>query len=128
MCPINIQRTLYTKCPRLGGAKAPSGWPPPPPPHPGFYAYELPSAKVQHMWAQSLYILCGLLRDKLIAPGEIDPLNRRLCMQPRHDPIVQGMCVCVCVCIHPVPCMMPLPLFPSVVLLAEDQQLWVQLK
>lgn len=50
----------------------------------------VPSAKVQHMWAQSLYILCGLLRDKLIAPGEIDPLNRRLGMLPRHDPIVQG--------------------------------------
>lgn len=64
----------------------------------------VPSAKVQHMWAQSLYILCGLLRDRLIAPGEIDPLNRRLCMQPRHDPIVQ------------------------VVLLAEDQQLCAQLK
>ena len=49
------------------------------------------------MWSQSLYILCGLLRDKLIAPGEIDPLNRRLCKQQGHDPIVQG-CVCECVC------------------------------
>eukprot|EP00731_Ephydatia_muelleri_P030533 Em0022g47a len=66
----------------------------------------VPSAKVQHMWAQSLYILCGLLRDKLIAPGEIDPLNRRLGMLPRHDPIVQGV-PCVNMSLSPWWCSVP---------------------
>ena len=53
------------------------------------------------MWSQSLYILCGLLQEGLLAVGEIDPLNRRLSMMVKPDPLVQGegvwrvmMCVC----------------------------------
>ena len=52
------------------------------------------------MWSQSLYILCGLLQGGLLAVGEIDPLNRRLSMMVKPDPLVQGeevwrvMCVC----------------------------------
>ena len=60
----------------------------------------IPGPKVQHMWSQSLYILCGLLQGGLLAVGEIDPLNRRLSMMVKPDPLVQGeevwrvMCVC----------------------------------
>jgi len=50
----------------------------------------VPGHKVQHMWSQSLYILCGLLQEGLLAIGEIDPLNRRLSMMPKPDPLVQG--------------------------------------
>ena len=46
--------------------------------------------KIQHMWSQSLYILCNLLEDKFINIGEIDPLNRRLSQTPRPDTLVQG--------------------------------------
>lgn len=51
----------------------------------------LPGSKVQHMWSQSLYILCGLLEGGFINIGEIDPLNRRLSLIPRPDTIVQGL-------------------------------------
>ena len=44
------------------------------------------------MWGQSLYIISKLLRDNLIAPGELDPLNKRLVIQPKPDLVVQ---VCV---------------------------------
>ena len=50
----------------------------------------LPGPKHQHMWSQSLYILCGLLQDGLLNIGEIDPLNRRLSMMPQADPLVQS--------------------------------------
>ena len=46
--------------------------------------------KVQHMWSQSLYILCNLLESSLLNIGEIDPLNRRYSMLPRPDTLVQG--------------------------------------
>jgi phosphorylase kinase alpha/beta subunit len=52
----------------------------------------VPLGKVPHMWAQSLYIISKLLRNNLIAPGELDPLNRRLVIQPKPDLVVQ---VCV---------------------------------
>jgi phosphorylase kinase alpha/beta subunit len=45
--------------------------------------------KKQHMWSQSLYILCGLLEEGLLNIGEIDPLNRRLSMAAQPDPLVQ---------------------------------------
>ena len=51
----------------------------------------LHGAKVQHMWSQSLYILCGLLEGKFINIGEIDPLNRRLSHVSRPDTLVQGI-------------------------------------
>ena len=51
--------------------------------------------KVQHMSSQALYVLCGLLKEGLMAIGEIDPLNRRLSMMPRPDPLVQGVVTCV---------------------------------
>ena len=46
--------------------------------------------KVQHMWSQSLYILCCLLEEGLLNIGEIDPLNRRLSMLPKPDTLIQG--------------------------------------
>lgn len=49
----------------------------------------VPGHKVQHMWSQSLYILCGLLEDGVLNIGEIDPLNRRLSMAVQPDPPVQ---------------------------------------
>ncbi len=52
----------------------------------------VPLGKTPHMWAQSLYVISKLLRDNLIAPGELDPLNKRLVIQPKPDLVVQ---VCV---------------------------------
>lgn len=41
------------------------------------------------MWAQSLYIIGRLLMEGFIAPGELDPLNRRLSSNQRPDVVVQ---------------------------------------
>ncbi|KAM3865333.1 phosphorylase b kinase regulatory subunit alpha, skeletal muscle isoform-like [Diretmus argenteus] len=41
------------------------------------------------MWAQSLYILGNLLAEGFLAPGEIDPLNRRMSTIPKPDVVVQ---------------------------------------
>ena len=41
------------------------------------------------MWAQSLYVIGCLLKDKQVAIGELDPINRRLTSQPRPETIVQ---------------------------------------
>ena len=41
------------------------------------------------MWGQSLYIVSKLLRDNLIAPGELNPLNKRLVIHPKPDLVVQ---------------------------------------
>ena len=41
------------------------------------------------MWAQSLYVIGCLLKEKQVAIGEIDPINRRLSSQPRPETIVQ---------------------------------------
>lgn len=49
----------------------------------------VPLGKIPHLWAQSLYIVGKLLKDNLIAAGELDPLNKRLVMQPKPDLVVQ---------------------------------------
>ncbi|CAH0561386.1 unnamed protein product [Brassicogethes aeneus] len=41
------------------------------------------------MWAQSLYIVGKLLQEGFLAPGELDPLNRRLCAEKKPDVVVQ---------------------------------------
>uniref|UniRef100_A0AAV2LPR7 Phosphorylase b kinase regulatory subunit n=1 Tax=Knipowitschia caucasica TaxID=637954 RepID=A0AAV2LPR7_KNICA len=48
--------------------------------------------KLPHMWGQSLYILGCLLAEGFLAPGEIDPLNRRFSTNVKPDVVVQ---VCV---------------------------------
>uniref|UniRef100_A0A3Q2Z8L8 Phosphorylase b kinase regulatory subunit n=1 Tax=Hippocampus comes TaxID=109280 RepID=A0A3Q2Z8L8_HIPCM len=48
--------------------------------------------QVPHMWGQSLYILSCLLAEGFLAPGEIDPLNRRFSTNLKPDVVVQ---VCV---------------------------------
>ena len=60
------------------------------------------------MWAQSLYIVGRLLQEGFIAPGELDPLNRRLGSEKKPDVVVQGL-------LHTVPQMVPLIgfLFPN---------------
>ncbi|XP_034532696.1 phosphorylase b kinase regulatory subunit alpha, skeletal muscle isoform isoform X2 [Notolabrus celidotus] len=40
-------------------------------------------------WGQSLYILGNLLTEGFLAPGEIDPLNRRFSTVPKPDVVVQ---------------------------------------
>ncbi|XP_051869262.1 phosphorylase b kinase regulatory subunit alpha, liver isoform-like [Pristis pectinata] len=45
--------------------------------------------KLPHMWGQSLYILGNLLSEGFLAPGEIDPLSRRLSTVSRPDVVVQ---------------------------------------
>jgi phosphorylase kinase alpha/beta subunit len=46
--------------------------------------------KWQSMWAQSLYIISKLLQQDYVEVGELDPLNRRLCVARRPDIMVQG--------------------------------------
>ncbi|XP_045480269.1 probable phosphorylase b kinase regulatory subunit alpha isoform X4 [Harmonia axyridis] len=41
------------------------------------------------LWAQSLYIVGKLLQEGFLAPGELDPLNRRLCSEKKPDVVVQ---------------------------------------
>ncbi|XP_058484888.1 phosphorylase b kinase regulatory subunit alpha, liver isoform isoform X2 [Solea solea] len=48
--------------------------------------------QLPHMWGQSLYILGCLLAEGFLAPGEIDPLNRRFSTQFKPDVVVQ---VCI---------------------------------
>uniref|UniRef100_A0A3Q3JHS8 Phosphorylase b kinase regulatory subunit n=1 Tax=Monopterus albus TaxID=43700 RepID=A0A3Q3JHS8_MONAL len=48
--------------------------------------------QLPHMWGQSLYILGCLLAEGFLAPGEIDPLNRRFSTNVKPDIVVQ---VCV---------------------------------
>ncbi len=38
----------------------------------------IPFGSAPHLWGQSLYILARLITDKLLLPGEIDPLGRRM--------------------------------------------------
>ncbi|KAG9349517.1 hypothetical protein JZ751_027962 [Albula glossodonta] len=52
----------------------------------------VPLGQLPHMWGQSLYILGSLLAEGFLAPGEIDPLNRRMSTCFRPDVVVQ---VCV---------------------------------
>ncbi|XP_038055088.1 phosphorylase b kinase regulatory subunit alpha, liver isoform-like isoform X2 [Patiria miniata] len=49
----------------------------------------LPGGKIPHIWGQSLYILGLLLQEGFVAPGEVDPLNRRMSMEPKPDLVVQ---------------------------------------
>ncbi|TNM93698.1 phosphorylase b kinase regulatory subunit alpha, skeletal muscle isoform isoform X2 [Takifugu rubripes] len=49
----------------------------------------IPMGKCPLMWGQSLYILGNLLSEGLLAPGEIDPLNRRFSTIPNPDVVVQ---------------------------------------
>uniref|UniRef100_A0A3B3BY81 Phosphorylase b kinase regulatory subunit n=1 Tax=Oryzias melastigma TaxID=30732 RepID=A0A3B3BY81_ORYME len=52
----------------------------------------VPMGQLPHMWGQSLYILGCLLAEGFLAPGEIDPLNRRFSTSFKPDVVVQ---VCV---------------------------------
>ncbi|XP_071980560.1 phosphorylase b kinase regulatory subunit alpha, skeletal muscle isoform isoform X4 [Engystomops pustulosus] len=52
----------------------------------------IPLGKLPHMWGQSLYILGCLMSEGFLAPGEIDPLNRRFSTVPKPDVVVQ---VCI---------------------------------
>ena len=45
--------------------------------------------RIPFMWAQSLYIVGRLLKESLVALGEIDPMNRRLGIQTKPEVIVQ---------------------------------------
>jgi phosphorylase kinase alpha/beta subunit len=49
----------------------------------------VPNENVPLVWAQSLYYLGQLLSEGLIAPGDIDPLGRHLCVGRHQDPVVQ---------------------------------------
>ncbi|XP_074062998.1 phosphorylase b kinase regulatory subunit alpha, skeletal muscle isoform isoform X2 [Macrotis lagotis] len=49
----------------------------------------VPMGKLPHMWGQSLYILGNLMAEGFLAPGEIDPLNRRFSTIPKPDVVVQ---------------------------------------
>ena len=50
----------------------------------------MPIGSCPFMWAQSLYIVGRLLQEGFIAPGEMDPLNRRLGADKKPDVVVQG--------------------------------------
>nr|XP_056715196.1 phosphorylase b kinase regulatory subunit alpha, skeletal muscle isoform [Euleptes europaea] len=52
----------------------------------------VPLGKLPLMWGQSLYILGCLLAEGFMAPGEIDPLNRRFSTVVKPDVVVQ---VCI---------------------------------
>ncbi|XP_033631487.1 probable phosphorylase b kinase regulatory subunit alpha isoform X1 [Asterias rubens] len=45
--------------------------------------------KIPHIWGQALYILGLLLQEGFIAPGEVDPLNRRMSAEPKPDLVIQ---------------------------------------
>jgi len=47
-----------------------------------------PNANVPLVWAQSLYLLARMIRDRLLQPGDIDPLGRRHRRSTRR-PVVQ---------------------------------------
>ncbi|KAM9327209.1 phosphorylase b kinase regulatory subunit alpha, skeletal muscle isoform [Gastrophryne carolinensis] len=49
----------------------------------------IPMGKLPHMWGQSLYILGCLMSEGFLAPGEIDPLNRRFATVPKPDVVIQ---------------------------------------
>ncbi|XP_046713387.1 phosphorylase b kinase regulatory subunit alpha, liver isoform isoform X3 [Silurus meridionalis] len=47
------------------------------------------TGQLPHLWGQSLYILSSLLVEGFLAPGEIDPLNRRFSTNFKPDVVVQ---------------------------------------
>ncbi|XP_069061114.1 phosphorylase b kinase regulatory subunit alpha, liver isoform isoform X1 [Pleurodeles waltl] len=49
----------------------------------------VPLGKTPHLWGQSLYVLGSLLAEGFLAPGEIDPLNRRFSTAFKPDVVVQ---------------------------------------
>ncbi|CAK6981726.1 phosphorylase b kinase regulatory subunit alpha%2C skeletal muscle isoform isoform X13 [Scomber scombrus] len=49
----------------------------------------IPMGKLPLKWGQSLYVLGHLLAEGFLAPGEIDPLNRRFSTIPKPDVVVQ---------------------------------------
>ncbi|XP_054457271.1 phosphorylase b kinase regulatory subunit alpha, skeletal muscle isoform isoform X2 [Anoplopoma fimbria] len=49
----------------------------------------VPLGKCPLKWGQSLYILGNLLSEGFLAPGEVDPLNRRFSTIPKPDVVVQ---------------------------------------
>ncbi|XP_076810567.1 phosphorylase b kinase regulatory subunit alpha, liver isoform-like isoform X2 [Clavelina lepadiformis] len=49
----------------------------------------VPVGKLPHLWGHSLYILGKLLWDGFLAPGEIDPLNRRFATEIKPDIVIQ---------------------------------------
>ncbi|KAL5111657.1 Phosphorylase b kinase regulatory subunit alpha liver isoform [Taenia crassiceps] len=49
----------------------------------------VPIGSAPHIWGQSMYILSGLIMDRLLLPGEIDPLGRRMASAPKPDLVVQ---------------------------------------
>ncbi|CAM5075723.1 unnamed protein product [Natator depressus] len=49
----------------------------------------VPGGKLPHLWGQSLYIISSLLAEGFLAPGEIDPLNRRFSTAFKPDVVVQ---------------------------------------
>ncbi|XP_028823518.1 phosphorylase b kinase regulatory subunit alpha, skeletal muscle isoform-like [Denticeps clupeoides] len=49
----------------------------------------VPLGKLPLKWAQSLYVMGNLLAEGFLAPGEVDPLNRRLATVPKPDVVVQ---------------------------------------
>uniref|UniRef100_A0A8C7S112 Phosphorylase b kinase regulatory subunit n=1 Tax=Oncorhynchus mykiss TaxID=8022 RepID=A0A8C7S112_ONCMY len=49
----------------------------------------VPLGKLPLKWGQSLYVLGSLLAEGFLAPGEIDPLNRRFSTIPKPDVVVQ---------------------------------------
>ena len=55
---------------------------------PGSQPLEI-AGRVPFMWAQSLYIVGRLLKENLVALGEIDPMNRRLGIQTKPEVVVQ---------------------------------------
>ncbi|VDM16523.1 unnamed protein product [Hydatigera taeniaeformis] len=49
----------------------------------------IPIGSAPHIWGQSMYILSRLIMDRLLLPGEIDPLGRRMASEPKPDLVVQ---------------------------------------
>lgn len=49
----------------------------------------IPLGLCPFLWAQSLYIVAKLLYEGFLAPGELDPLNRRLGSEKKPDVVVQ---------------------------------------
>ena len=48
-----------------------------------------PQGRIPFMWGQSLFVIGRLLQEGFIAPGEIDPINRRLSSLKKPDVVVQ---------------------------------------
>lgn len=53
------------------------------------HAERVPGGRCPLMWAQGLYIIGKLLHEEFIAPGELDPMNRRLSSLKKPDVVVQ---------------------------------------